>query len=161
SDGAVVAVAVGHQRSTFAVSDGRTCQFTRVLDWGGNSLDVAISRQLDVPVTQAGPIKRKVSLVPGAASPAGLSEEQATQVLDAVRNSLQAFARELVSSLQYYQNQPESLGIGEIVLTGGTAHLPGIVEELQRLTGVLVRLGDPLGRVKVGKRVQEGDQIGS
>ena len=44
---------------------------------------------------------------------------------DAVRRELQTFARELVSSLQFYQNQPGSLGIGEIVLTGGTAQLPG------------------------------------
>ena len=32
---ALVAVSVGHDRSTFAVSDGRVCEFTRVLEWGG------------------------------------------------------------------------------------------------------------------------------
>jgi type IV pilus assembly protein PilM len=161
SDAAVVAVSVGHQRSTFAVSDGRMCQFTRVLDWGGGSLDIAIARLLDITAAQAGVLKRGLSLLPGAAHPSELSPEQTAIALDAVRSSLQAFARELVSSLQFYQNQPESLGIGEIVLTGGSAHLPGIADELQRLTGVLVRVGDPLARVKVGKRVDEGDQIGS
>ena len=30
---------VGHDRTTFAVSDGKACQFTRVLDWGGASLN--------------------------------------------------------------------------------------------------------------------------
>ena len=35
----VVAVSVGHDRSTFAVSDGRICEFTRVLEWGGWSLE--------------------------------------------------------------------------------------------------------------------------
>ena len=30
-----VAVSIGHDRSTVAVSDGRLCEFTRVLDWGG------------------------------------------------------------------------------------------------------------------------------
>src|SRR6266516_5934698 len=34
---AIVVVSVGHDRSTFAVSDGRVCEFTRVLDWGGAS----------------------------------------------------------------------------------------------------------------------------
>ena len=63
--------------------------------------------------------------------------------------------------LQFYQNQPGSLGIGEIILTGGTAHLPGFAAELQRLIGVRVKLGDPLVRVKVGKRVQEPEQLGS
>jgi Tfp pilus assembly PilM family ATPase len=74
---------------------------------------------------------------------------------------VQSFARELVSSLQFYQNQPGSLGIGEIVLTGGTTHLPGIADELQRLIGVRVRIGDPLARLKVAKRVAETDQLGS
>ena len=38
--GALVAVSVGHDRSTFAVSDGRICEFTRVLEWGGWALNV-------------------------------------------------------------------------------------------------------------------------
>src|SRR6266545_3759827 len=33
---ALVAVAIGHERSTFAVSDGRICEFTRVLEGGGS-----------------------------------------------------------------------------------------------------------------------------
>jgi Tfp pilus assembly PilM family ATPase len=74
---------------------------------------------------------------------------------------VQSFARELVSSLQFYQNQPGSLGIGEIVLTGGTTGLPGLAEELERLIGVHVRVGDPLARVKVAKHGAETDQIGS
>ena len=74
---------------------------------------------------------------------------------------MQSFARELVSSLQFYQNQPGSLGIGEIVLTGGTAHLPGLAEELERLIGVRVRIGDPLARLKVAKRFAAGEQLGS
>src|SRR6185436_12854974 len=34
---ALVAVSIGSDRSTFAVSDGRATEFTRVLDWGGHS----------------------------------------------------------------------------------------------------------------------------
>jgi Tfp pilus assembly PilM family ATPase len=74
---------------------------------------------------------------------------------------VQTFARELVSSLQFYQGQPGSLGIGEIVLTGGTAHLDGLADDLERLIGVRVRVGDPLVRVKVGKRVRDPEPVGS
>jgi type IV pilus assembly protein PilM len=52
-------------------------------------------------------------------------------------------------------------GIGEIVITGGTAQLGGIADELQRLIGVRVAVGDPLMRVKVGKKVRETEQLGS
>jgi type IV pilus assembly protein PilM len=160
SDAALVVVAIGHDRSTFAVSDGRVCEFTRVLDWGGTTLDVAIARELDCAPSEAEPVKKELSLAV-ANVPEGLTEEQADRAREAVKRQLQAFARELVSSLQFYQNQPGSLGIGEIVITGGTAHLTGLAEELQRLIGVRVAVGDPLMRVKLGRKVREAEQLGS
>jgi type IV pilus assembly protein PilM len=159
-DAAVVVVSIGHERSTFAVSDGRVCEFTRVLEWGGSALNVALARALDTAPSEAEPWKRALDLH-ATVAPAGWTEQQFAAAHDAARRQIQSFARELVSSLQFYQNQPGSLGIGEIVLTGGTAHLPGLAEELQRLIGVAVRLGNPLGRVKVGKKVADEEQIGS
>ena len=158
---ALVAVAVGYDRSTFAVSDGRVCEFTRVLEWGGSALNVALARALDRAPSEVESIKRALTLDGTGAAPEGLTQEQWATSLDAVRKQLQSFARELVSSLQFYQNQPGSLGIGEIVLTGGTAHLPGLAEELQRLIGVRVRVGDPLARLKVAKKVGSPEQVGS
>jgi len=160
SGAALVAVSVGHERSTFAVSDGRVCDFTRVLDWGGSALSVAIARVLDVTPSEAEPVKRQLSLI--EAHPVdGLTDEQLNACREAVQKQIQSFARELVSSLQFYQNQPGSLGIGEIALTGGTAHLPGLAEELQRLIGVSVRIGDPLARVRVNRKMADPEQVGS
>ena len=157
---ALVAVAIGHERSTFAVSDGRVCEFTRVLDWGGSALNVAIARAIDAAPSEVEGFKRALALTDEMV-PDGLNADQSKQAREAIRRAIQNFARELVSSLQYYQNQPGSLGIGEIVLTGGTAHLPGISGELERMIGVRVRVGDPLARMKVSKKVGEPEQIGS
>jgi type IV pilus assembly protein PilM len=157
---ALVAVSIGHDRSTFAVSDGRNCEFTRVVDWGGSALNVALARAFDSTPSEVEQIKREISL-DGSTTPEGLSAEQAAVALDAVRRQVQSFARELVSSLQFYQGQPGSLGIGEIVLTGGTAQLPGLAEELGRLIGVSVRVGDPLARLKIAKKVALNDHVGS
>jgi type IV pilus assembly protein PilM len=160
ADAALVVVSIGHDRSTFAVSDGRACEFTRVLDWGGATLDVAIARELNVAPSEAAPVKRELSLAVQNI-PDGLTQEQADAAREAIRRQLQTFARELVSSLQFYQNQPGSLGIGEIVITGGTTHLAGLAEELQRLIGVRVTVGDPLTRVRLGRKVRETEQLGS
>ena len=158
ASGARVVVNVGHDRSTFAVSNGRVCEFTRVLGWGGQSLSVAIARALDQTPSQVTPIKHALSLVAQADPP---GEEFSPEVLgtarEAVIRELQVFARELVSSLRFYQNQPGSLGIGEVVLTGGTAHLPGFAGELNKLIGVPVRVGDPLNRVALAKKFEEPD----
>jgi type IV pilus assembly protein PilM len=157
---ALVGVTVGHDRTTFAVSDGRTCEFTRVLDWGGHSLNVGLARALDMAPSEVDHFKRDLSLT-GNEVPEGLTSEQAVKARAALNAQVQSFARELVSSLQFYQNQPGSLGIGEIVVTGGTAHLAGFAEELARLIGVRVRIGDPLVRVKISKKLREPEQLGS
>ena len=160
SGSALVAVAIGHDRSTFAVSDGRTCEFTRVVEWGGSALNIALARAFDSTPSEVEQIKRELSL-DGSSVPEDMTPEQVAVALDAVRRQIQSFARELVSSLQFYQNQPGSLGIGEIVITGGTAQLPGLAEELERLIGVHVRIGNPLARLKVPKRLAGTEQIGS
>ncbi len=157
---ALVVVSVGHDRTTFAVSDGRACQFTRVLDWGGASLTRGIARALDLAPSEAEPIKLSLSLAEPSI-PAGLTSEQGEQVREAVLHELQTFARELVSSLQFYQSQTGSLGIGEIILTGGTTQLPGFAAELAKLIGVSVRVGDPLANVKVAKKVDREQPLGS
>jgi type IV pilus assembly protein PilM len=142
---ALVAVAVGSESSTLAVSDGITCEFTRVLEWGGNALTAALARALDVEVEEAERLKCET----------GLDEDsEAANVVEALRSGLQTFARELVSSLQFYQSQPDSLGIREVVLAGGAAQLKGLAPALQRLVGVPVRVGDPFAALEPAKRLK-------
>jgi type IV pilus assembly protein PilM len=158
--GALVAVAIGHDRTTIAVSTGRVCEFTRVLDWGGWSLNIAIARELDKAPSEVEGIKRQLSLAQET-TVEGLTPEQVTKVRDGAQRALAAFARELVASLHFYQAQPGALGIGELVLTGGTAHMDGLTEAVGGLVGVPVRLGDPFKRVKVGPNIADDLQYGS
>jgi type IV pilus assembly protein PilM len=158
--GALVAVAVGHDRTTIAVSTGRFCEFTRVLDWGGWSLNVAIARELDMAPSEVESIKRQLSFAEETAVE-GLTPQQVAKTRDGLQRALAAFARELVASLHFYQAQPGALGIGEIVLAGGTAHMAGLPEAAGRLIGVPVRLGDPFRRVKVSRQIGDEGQSGS
>jgi type IV pilus assembly protein PilM len=150
---ALVAVAIGAERSTLAVSDGFSCEFTRVLEWGGSALTGALGRVLAMEPEAAEELKTRMSLEAGQV-PDGVTIEEATLAREALRGGLQGFARELVSSLQFYQSQPDSLGIREVVLAGGTAQLEGLAAALEQLVGVTVRVGDPLVGVSVGKKVK-------
>jgi type IV pilus assembly protein PilM len=158
--GALVGVAIGHDRTTIAVSTGQYCEFARVLDWGGWSLNVAVARELDRAPSEVEAIKRQLSF----ARPTeieGLTAEQVGKTRAGMQRALATFSRELVSSLQFYQAQPGALGIGEIVLTGGTSHMDGLTDAVRELVGVPVRQGDPFKRLKVGPRVRSDDQSGS
>jgi type IV pilus assembly protein PilM len=158
--GALVAVAVGHDRTTIAVSTGRYCEFTRVLDWGGSSLNVAVARELDRAPSEVEAIKRQLSFSQET-EVERLAPEKVAKTRDGIQGALAAFARELVASLHFYQAQPGALGIGEIVVTGGTAHMDGFPEALGRLIGVPVRLGDPFSRVKLAPELGEFENPGS
>ena len=159
SPAAVVAVTVGHDRTTLAISDGAVCDFMRVLEWGGSTLTSAIERDTGVTSTEAAELKLGLSLEVDAASEG--EDEKVTRARDAVRRELQNLARELVASLQFYQAQPGSLAMAEILLAGGTSRLTGLAEELERLTRVSVRRADPLVRAQVADSVQTGDDLPS
>jgi type IV pilus assembly protein PilM len=150
---ALVAVSIGSERSVLGVSDGYSCEYTRVLDWGGNSLTESVARGLELEAADAERVKVELGLQ-GDKVPEDIGPEQAVRARDALKAGLQAFGRELVSSLQFYQGQPDSLGIRELVLAGGTAQLAGLAAELQQLVGVPVRVGDPLAGVSVGKKLK-------
>jgi type IV pilus assembly protein PilM len=160
---AIVVVSIGHESTTLVVSGAGVCEFTRVFGWGGAQLDAAIAAACGVSQVEAGAIKTQLSL--SGTTPDGVDALLAEKALAAVRTELTLFARELVSSLQFYQKQPDSLGIGEIVVSGGTSQLGGLADSLHTLVGVPVRLGDPLARVFTGKSVASdptlADTLGS
>jgi type IV pilus assembly protein PilM len=153
TDAAVVCLAIGHDRSTLAVSDGRFCEFTRVLAWGGSDLDVAVARTLDLTPAAAEPLKRELVLGETGEA-AGLDAAQADEARAAMATELRSFARELVGSLRFYQEQPNSLGIGEIMISGGASATAGLAGELGRLIGIPVRVADPLARIRVPRKLK-------
>jgi type IV pilus assembly protein PilM len=150
---AVVALALGHDRTTLAISDGRICDFTRVLEWGGGRLDAAIARELGVTTEEAEEVKHGLSLNDDDAAHA--------RARNAVKHELTTLARELVASLQFYQAQPDSLALAEILVTGGTTRMPGFVEELERLVRARVRLADPLSAVQADSNVMARNDLAS
>jgi Tfp pilus assembly PilM family ATPase len=137
------------------------CEFARVVSWGGATLTTAVASALAVPPTVAEALKKSVTLVGPPPTLPGIDAAQLKAATDTVRRELHGFARELVSSLQFYQSLPGSLPIGEIVVSGGTSALDGVEAELTRLVAVPVRVGDPLGQVRVEPSVEVPEERGS
>ena len=159
AEAARVAVSIGHDRTTVAVSDGHVCEFTRVLDWGGARVTGAIERALEVDADEADRVKRSLDISSNAS--VDPSDERATKAVEAARREVHGLARELASSLHFYQDQPDSLGFAEIAITGGGAHLQGLAEQLEELIGISVRVADPFARVGSGHGISSGGQDGS
>jgi type IV pilus assembly protein PilM len=159
AEAARVAVSIGHDRTTVAVSDGRLCEFTRVLDWGGSRVTSAIERALEVDTDEAELIKQTLDVSTGTTEEPG--DERTARAAEAARREVNGLARELASSLHFYQDQPDSLGFAEITITGGGAHLQGLAEQLEELIGIHVRVADPFARVGSGHGISSNGQDGA
>ena len=159
AEAALVAVSIGHDRTTVAVSDGRVCEFTRVLDWGGVRVTAAIERALEVNAEEADRIKRSLDI--SSHAPTETDDASTTKAVMVQNREVNSLARELASSLHFYQDQPDSLGFAEIIITGGGAHLQGLAAQLEELIGITVRVADPFARVGSGHGISSGGQDGS
>jgi type IV pilus assembly protein PilM len=159
AEAARVAVSIGHDRTTVAVSDGRLCEFTRVLEWGGSRVTAAVARALDVEPAEAEKVKRSLNV--SANATVDPTDERTTKAVEAARREVNGLARELASSLHFYQDQPDSLGFAEITITGGGAHLQGLAEQLEELIGIHVRVADPFARVGSGHGISSNGQDGA
>ncbi|MDH3225725.1 MAG: type IV pilus assembly protein PilM [Thermoleophilia bacterium] len=143
---ATVIVNVGSDHTVVAITDGRALEYARVIEWGGANVTEALAESLQLELEEAERIKRSLSDAPDEL-PNGLTQEFAGDARELVDGQVTAFAREFVSTLQYYQGQSDSLAISHVVLAGGGARLSALASGLEGLTGVPVRLGDPTVRL--------------
>jgi Tfp pilus assembly PilM family ATPase len=150
-------VAIGHDRSTLAISDGAACDFMRVLDWGGVKLESAIARELGLTGAEAATMKLELDLGDAPDD----DDPRVARARAALAGELQTLARELIASLQFYQGEPGSLAISEVLVTGGTTNLPGLAEELGSLMKVPMRVADPLAAVQVSNGLADRDDLAS
>ena len=125
AEAARVAVSIGHDRTTVAVSDGRRLRVHASARLGRRPRrqprSSAPSRlTLTRPSGSSGSldVSSKASDEPG--------DEHTTRARRGARREVEQLARELASSLHFYQDQPDSLGFAEITITGGGAHLQGL-----------------------------------
>jgi type IV pilus assembly protein PilM len=113
----------------------------------------ALAQHIDLEPDQAETMKLAVGLA-GTVLGDEFDPDQIGRVREALNQSVEAFARELVASLQFYQSQTNSLGIGEILIAGGTARLVGFADALEQMVGVVVRVGDPFANLGSSKSHQ-------
>ncbi len=140
SVGAGLTVVVVHQQ-------GRP-QFVRTIGSGGNATTAAISAALDVPISDAEAVKRRIG-------------EPALQMQTAERAS-QASMNELVgeirNSIQYFASLPGRLPVSRVLVTGGGSDLFGFIPLLESQIKLPVVNVTPLARVDTSKLDLSEDQ---
>ncbi len=109
-----------------------------VVPCAGDSFTQAIATKLGVGMEEAEKQKRMYGV---------LSAHEKTGVPGELRTCLKQITDEVKAMKSFFEKRYE-LSIDHIVLSGGSALLPGIVELMQEETGIASYLADPLVKVK-------------
>jgi type IV pilus assembly protein PilM len=140
--GPIAILDIGGMRANVTVVEKGVPVLTRSINLGGNAVTKRIMEQMGVPEAEAEQMKLDLGNMAGASSGVG----GLPAVLDAV---MQPMLNEIRYAFQLYAGMElaEFKKVEKIVLTGGSSHLPRIVEFLKESLNVNVYRGDPWARV--------------
>lgn len=126
----VALVDLGAVKSSINVMSGINSHFTREVPGGGAELTEAIARRLSIPAEQAEELKKN----PG---------ERAEEVMEAVLGPLDDLMSEISLSFDYFENQHDKI-IEQVMVSGGTCRLTGVLDVFGQHFGKPTNLWDPL-----------------
>ena len=140
----VALIDVGASVMKTNVVRGGTSIFARDVPFGGNHYTQAIADRLRTTFDEAERAK-----VGGATD---IASDELVPALEAVSRDL---SLELRRTFDYFGSTSDSDRIGRIVLSGGTARLPGVTEYLSSAWRIPVEVARPLERVDVDSALLE------
>ena len=133
SIGAGLTVVVVHQQ-------GRP-QFVRTIGSGGNATTAAVSAALDLPITDAEVLKRRI----------GEQVAQLQAAEGAAQPSMVELVGEIRNSIQYFASLPGRLPVSRVLVTGGGTDLHGLVPMLEAQIRLPILTVSPLDRLDTSK----------
>jgi type IV pilus assembly protein PilM len=132
----VALVDVGSTCTGIGITRGGDQPFVRDLDIAGHTYTEAISAELGIPIQEAETAKVAESRRSSAVE----------RIIQGVTGQL---VGELKRSLVYYQTRGHGSKIEKILLCGGSARVPGLLETVKDALGMPVELWSPISDVKV------------
>ncbi len=140
----VVLCTLGAEASGMGVFDGGRLVFVYRFNSGGTAMARAISVGLAMPITQAEEFKRSYGV---------RSEILEGKLLAAMNPVIEGLVGELKKAQNFFQQSSNGVKIARLVMVGGVALTPGLVELLSSRLGIEVILGDPFTGLTVGPEV--------
>lgn len=138
----VAVVDVGATMTTLSVLvDGRTV-YTREQLFGGKQLTEEVQRRFGLTYEEAGLAKKQ----------GGLPEDYEPEVLEPFK---EAVVQQVTRSLQFFFSSSQYNEVDYIVLAGGVAAMPDLVDLVEQKLGMPTIVANPFGNMGVASKVNE------
>lgn len=142
----VVIAHLGSSTTNIAIVSSGVLRLTATIGLGGLAITRALSSDLGVPVSQAEELKKAYGLT-GA--------DMEGRVGRALHPILDAIIADIKRTILTYKEKNDNSTISKIVLSGGTALLPGIVPYLTKSLGMQIMIGNPFEAQSIGNVPEE------
>jgi type IV pilus assembly protein PilM len=132
--GPALVVDFGSASADLAVYDG-VIRFTGTIAVGGDQITATLVKNLGITAEQANEIKYKFGI-----GPSGLQ----AKVLEALDPLLKSLVNEIKKAIKYYQDRAAGkVTINQVIATGGSSNMPGLLDYLTKALGVPATLANP------------------
>ncbi len=133
----IMIVDIGAVSSDIIIVENGLPVLTRSIDVGGISITNAIVKSLGIDVQRAEQFKRDI----------GFSKDSTQGIPKMIETTMSPIINEIKYAFDLFFSQKEGGHVEKIILTGGSAYLPNIVEYLSSLLDIKVIIGDSWARV--------------
>lgn len=137
---------LGSSTTNIAVVTGGVLRLTATIGLGGLAITRALSSDLGISTQQADELKKAYGIEDSAIE---------GQVGKALHPILDAIVADIKRAMLTYKEKNDNASINKIVLSGGTALLPGITSYLTKALGIQVILGNPFAARAIGNVPEE------
>lgn len=131
---AVMIVSLGAQTTDLAIARNGVLSFTRSISAGGEALSRAVAQSFGFEISQAEEFKKTYGLE---------KDKLEGKIVAAVRPIMDTIIAEMKRAIAFYQEKNKEDQIGAIILSGGTARVPGMVVYMAENLGIEVQLANP------------------
>lgn len=145
----VALVNIGASVMNIHIVKGGNFSFTRDISTGGNRYTEMIQRDLNVPYDAAERAKRGESVE-------GVNPDALSEILTTMNGEL---AAEIGRSFDYFRSTSTQETIDRVLLSGGTAKIPGLAPFLSERLGVPVEMIDPFRNIQVKAKGVDADAL--
>lgn len=151
-EGASLLIDIGARTSNLIYVEGKRV-FTRSIAIGGAAITSAISKEYNVPYTEAESQKVSNGMVALDTRHTSRMDELTGALASCIRNALNRVPAEIARTTNFYRSQHGGSAPTRIFLAGGGANLPRIGDFFQEKLRLPVEYFNPLKRISVGQEI--------
>lgn len=138
-------VSIGASTTDLSIVDAQNIQFTRSIGTGGNALTRAISQELGFEQGQSEEYKRSYGL---------LEDQLEGKIMNILKPVVDVIISEVERAVLSYQTKHPVNPVKRVVITGGSAQLPGLVVYMASSLGIEVQIGNPWQNIEIPEKLK-------